>query len=183
LKPNDRFDWSKPPQGGIDSKGKPSYRSEPKLFWGLTNFLILTVGVGFSSSMVATVTWILLVSALFYFVVGIVMIPLTALVQPRRYGKMLASILRGVNLYILTTYAVGAAILALALYEDSVGGLFSFTLGLFGIGYILAITTSAAVAMERNPKSVIATINPNLEGLGNFKPSDVGRVEDGIARF
>jgi hypothetical protein len=170
------YDWSKPPQGGIDGRGKPSYRSEPKLFWGVTNFLILTVGVGFSSSLIAPLTYILLFAALFFFVVGIVMIPIVAVMQAGRYWKMIAFILRGVNLYVLTAYAMLAGIFALSRYEDSLKGLLIFAPWLGGIGYFIAITTSAAIAMERNPKSVVAKNSPNLENLGQIMPSEDERV-------
>jgi hypothetical protein len=174
--PKKKHDWSKPPLGGTERRKWKGFGSEPSLFWGFTNFLILTAGVAYSSSITLRAAWILFVVALFYLVVGIVIIPLVALVHTRRYCKMLASILRGVNLYILFSYAAGAALYALTLFEESLSGVFIFAFWLFGIGYFLAITSSAAAEMEQNPKSVVAKINPNLENLGDFKPSEDERV-------
>lgn len=173
--PKKKQDWSKPPQGGIERKGWATHRSEPKLFWGLTNFLLLTVGIGFVSARFASHS-AYPIEAIFYFVIGLVVIPLVALVQVRRYGKMFAAILRGVNNYMLVTYAVRAVLYGLTLYIVSMDGLLVLAPVIFVLGYFLAITTSATLAMERKPTPVVAPVNPNLENLSGFKPSDDERV-------
>jgi hypothetical protein len=172
--PEKNHDWSKAPQGGIDSKGKPSYRSEPKLFWGLTNFLALTVGAYLGSLMAGEFP--LLLGPALYFIVGIVMIPLVSMVQVSQYGKMFASILRGVNNYILGTYIVGALLYGLTLYLKSNSGFFILVVVAFGLGYFIAITTSATLANERDRSQVTTSIDPELENLGESVPSDDQRV-------
>ncbi len=185
-------DWSKPPQGGIGRHGKLKQRPEPSLGKGFLVFLLLTVGpfmLGnvfpnlFSYGLVSFLFSFVPLAAGFYFFVGIVIIPLVALFQIRKFRKLIAIILRSVNRYIAVSYVVVFSLLAGSLKVPFLEKLVQGTLTMFGLGYFVLIIVSAALASAPTPDPPRPEFDPILEGLEDFHPTDVGRVQDGIARF
>jgi hypothetical protein len=185
-------DWSRPPQAGIGRHGGSRERSEPSLGKGFLIFLVLTVGpflLGnvfpdlFSYGLMNLLFWFVPLAAGFYFFVGIVIIPLVALFQLRKFRKLLAIILRSVNSYIAVSYGVVFSLLVGGLKVPFLEKLVQGTLTMFGLGYFVVIIVSAELASAPTPDPPRPEFDPILEGLEDFHPTDVGRVQDGIARF
>lgn len=189
---NPEQDWSKPPQGGIDPRERPKQRAEPSLGKGFLKFLLLTVGpfiLGmvfpgfFYIGLTSRLFWFVPPVAGFYFLAGIVVIPFVALFQLRKFGKILAIILRSVNLYIIVSYGVIFCLLEASLRVPFFEKLVQGTMTMFGLGYFAVTIISAAMAAVPTPEPPRPEFDPILEGLEDFHPTDVGRVQDGIARF
>ena len=185
-------DWSKPPQGGIGRHGRPKQRSEPNLGRACSMFLLLTIAplamvIGtsrwFFSSSVGDFLLFLPEAPAYFFLIGITLVPLAALARIRMYGKMVASILRSVNKYIGISYGVGLFFRIATIFAPSLTYLIGGTMTLFGIGYFVVIVASAAKACVPVPDPPRPEFDPIMEGLEDFHPTDVGRVQDGIARF
>lgn len=149
---NPKRDWSRPPQGGLPFSMDRTLTERKLLGLQVMLFLALTQLIAFLSHPFQSVLisrfgdkflWLIPVAASYFFILGIALIPIAALMSPRKYGQMLGMILRSVNRYIMVLYAVILAISTVGrsvpIFTENLNGLI-----LFGaLGYLVVIFASA----------------------------------------